>query len=282
MFKFLMARILSSYVRSAPAHRGMFPVVRLLSSLCPGQPIASKYGVKLACRPRDKTFLFAVLGRYGAVHDFLAEHLGPGKCLVDIGANQGVFTLVGAKRVGPTGRVLSFEPSRREFGDLLRNLEFNRAVNVVPFMAGLSDVEGAGALAAGDDRHSGKGHYVANGGDLSLQLDLRRLDSLLHALIGDRETWIKIDVEGYEWRVVRSLDKIFQNPLTKGAAIEIDAKLLGAQGASPAEVYSEMARHGFAPLVGLNDPRTTTSSFCASEPDYFDISSIKHSLRSPA
>ena len=109
--------------------------------------------------------------------------------------------------MGKEGRVLSFEPSRREFRDLLRNLEINGVDNVLPFFCGLSDAGGTGLLQVAPDVHSGKSHYVDGAGQLSLQLDLREWDSHIQSLIGGRETWIKIDVEGYEVRVIRSLEK---------------------------------------------------------------------------
>lgn len=247
----ITAGFLSWYIRVFPSHRGMFRVVRLLARLCPGLPIQSKYGVLLSCRPKDMTFLFAALGRYGEVYPFLRDQLGPGMCFIDVGANQGVFTLVGSKAVGTEGRVLSFEPSRREFRDLLKNLEINQADNVLPFFCGLSDASGTGSLDVAADEHTGTSHYSDKKGQLSLQVDLREWEALIQALISGRKTWVKIDVEGYEERVLQSLEGVLKSRQTLGVVMEIDEQLLSAQGASAARIYEVMQQHGYHPRYGI-------------------------------
>ncbi len=56
---------------------------------------------------------------------FLARNLRPGETVVDAGAGYGYFTLLAADLVGPTGRVLAFEPHPRLAGLLRRNLALN-------------------------------------------------------------------------------------------------------------------------------------------------------------
>ena len=62
-----------------------------------------------------RTALGLGLYRYGGVTApelaLLRDRLGPGDTFVDGGANVGLFTLVAAARVGPAGRVISFEPA---------------------------------------------------------------------------------------------------------------------------------------------------------------------------
>ena len=61
---------------------------------------------------------------------FLDGVLKPGMVFVDVGANDGYYTLFAARRVGPGGRVVSVEPSSRERGHLERNLARNGVGNV--------------------------------------------------------------------------------------------------------------------------------------------------------
>ena len=51
--------------------------------------------------------------------------LRPGHTFVDVGANWGYFTLLGAHLVGPHGRVVAFEPDPRLFRTLAWNLRAN-------------------------------------------------------------------------------------------------------------------------------------------------------------
>ena len=45
-----------------------------------------------------------------ADREFLVAHLRSGMTVVDIGANQGLYSLLFARQVGPDGHVLAFEP----------------------------------------------------------------------------------------------------------------------------------------------------------------------------
>ncbi len=51
--------------------------------------------------------------------------LRSGDCVIDVGANLGWYTIVGARLVGPEGRVLSFEPDPYNFGLLKDNVTKN-------------------------------------------------------------------------------------------------------------------------------------------------------------
>ena len=56
---------------------------------------------------------------------FLARWLRPGDTFVDAGANHGYFSLLAAKLVGPSGRVVAFEPHRDACERLHQHLEQN-------------------------------------------------------------------------------------------------------------------------------------------------------------
>jgi FkbM family methyltransferase len=53
------------------------------------------------------------------------ELVRPGSTVIDIGANVGAHTLHLARSVGPTGRVIAFEPSAGAFARLARNTAIN-------------------------------------------------------------------------------------------------------------------------------------------------------------
>src|SRR5580765_7707639 len=61
---------------------------------------------------------------------WVLARLEPGDVFVDVGANIGVFTVMAAKRVGPTGRVIAFEPSPSVIRYLEENVRLNELTNV--------------------------------------------------------------------------------------------------------------------------------------------------------
>src|SRR5688572_9009381 len=61
------------------------------------QPRTSVYGVKLAPNFRDKTFRYCLYGTYGRhISDYL-EAIDQPFVFLDIGANQGLFTLIAGR-----------------------------------------------------------------------------------------------------------------------------------------------------------------------------------------
>lgn len=73
---------------------------------------------------------------------FIRNYLKPGMTVIDVGAHHGFYTLLAACCVGPTGKVIAFEPSPKERRKLLWHVWLNRCrqVQVEPFA--LSDTEG--------------------------------------------------------------------------------------------------------------------------------------------
>jgi len=59
------------------------------------------------------------------------EHLKPGMKCLDLGANIGYYTLLGASIVGPSGKVFAIEPDYRNLPILKRNVSLNQFDNVV-------------------------------------------------------------------------------------------------------------------------------------------------------
>jgi len=57
--------------------------------------------------------------------DFIRAHCKPGATLIDIGAHFGIFTISALRRVGPSGKVISFEPCAATRSVLLKTLELN-------------------------------------------------------------------------------------------------------------------------------------------------------------
>ena len=57
--------------------------------------------------------------------DFVARYLRRGICVVNVGANVGLYAVMAAALVGKEGEVHAFEPSMETFQRLLANLKLN-------------------------------------------------------------------------------------------------------------------------------------------------------------
>lgn len=64
------------------------------------------------------------------VTNIMVRALKPGDCMFDVGANVGYFSLMAAALVGPTGKVLAFEPGENNLPRLKDNIKLNKFDNI--------------------------------------------------------------------------------------------------------------------------------------------------------
>jgi FkbM family methyltransferase len=141
----------------------------------------------------------------------LDRMLTPGMVLIDVGANIGEISLVAAKRVGPEGRVIAFEPVDRIADVLESNMARNGLRQALAVRYGLSDHNTSAPIYAScgqgeqNDENDGLGSlYGAAAETAPLQyVTLRTLDDYLEENPLDRVDFIKIDIEGAELPCLR-------------------------------------------------------------------------------
>jgi len=141
-------------------------------------------------------------------NEFLFVHtfLKPNMVMVDVGANDGFFTVVAARRVGPAGKVYAFEPSEREFQRLKTNVASNGLRNVQPVKKAVAEARGEGVLRICEYGHEGQntlGEFVHQVSGLGTQpVELCSLDDYFASPGLTRLDLIKIDAEGAEAKVL--------------------------------------------------------------------------------
>jgi FkbM family methyltransferase len=137
---------------------------------------------------------------------FVQKYLQPGMTVLDVGAHHGLYTLLSSKLVGPSGRVISFEPSPRERKQLVRNVRINFCSNVMiePYALGkeparnnLYVVEGA------EDGCNSLRPPVVVSRTSTVRVDVVTLDQIVPKLRVTKVDFIKLDVEGAELDVLK-------------------------------------------------------------------------------
>ncbi|MCA0301846.1 MAG: FkbM family methyltransferase [Proteobacteria bacterium] len=181
---------------------------------------------------------------------FLDRVLKPGMTFVDVGANEGLFTLFAARRVGAAGRVVAAEPSSRERRRLESNLARNRIANVTVVPHAIGDSPGSARLQIATGVHAGHNTLGAftyadvNAVDFE-DVPVETLDALAARLPIERVDVVKIDVEGAELKVLQGAADLLRRtrPIL---LIEANEGALQGQGASSAEVVALLESLGFA------------------------------------
>jgi FkbM family methyltransferase len=141
----------------------------------------------------------------------LQEHLRPGMVLYDLGANIGFFTLLGARLVGASGRVFSFEADPELATRLRANVARNNFGWVSVEEKAVWSATCTVAFARADARQSpdrGVGFVTQSSSPNTLQVKAVSLDDFAHNCAPP--DFIKCDVEGAEVEVMRGARQLLQ------------------------------------------------------------------------
>ena len=140
--------------------------------------------------------------------------LKPPMVFADVGANQGEFTLIAAKRLRE-GRVLAFEPVEKLYAQLMENVRMNGFRNVMAYDFGLSDRSGVRDIFTSNDRTI---HDSLNDGLCTLfrteqrskflgSVRLAVFDEVFESSGLQRLDILKVDVEGSELPALRGAER---------------------------------------------------------------------------
>ena len=141
--------------------------------------------------------------------EFLNQHLArPGAVFFDIGANSGFFSLHTAVNAKTYRQIFSFEPNPemiRRLGEKISHganaALFNNAQwHLCPYALG--DNDGTANLVIPERNY---GEASISDGDDGISINLRSINSVMAEHNLKRIDALKIDVEGYEDKIMRSL-----------------------------------------------------------------------------
>jgi FkbM family methyltransferase len=139
------------------------------------------------------------------VDDILCALARPGDTFVDVGANMGYYTVKIGGRVGPEGKVYSFEPNPHMFDFLSDNIMINAFEGRSQLFKTAVGAEAGETWFSFQKREPGGGavHEECLGVENEIRVPVVRLDDAIPA---DRPVnLIKIDVEGFEPQALKGM-----------------------------------------------------------------------------
>jgi FkbM family methyltransferase len=178
--------------------------------------------------------------------------MGRGEVLVDVGANVGMYTVWAAKT--RKVQVHAFEPEAQNYGLLNRNVVLNGlGGSVKAWCLALSDRAGFSELHLSEFRAGGSCHSLGEQVDFahrpmqpaySQGCVSARLDDLVRDGVVPAPHHIKIDVDGFEPKVIAGAAEVLRNSTTRSLLIEVNQNL-----ADHLQMVAELNRLGF-----IHDP----------------------------
>ncbi len=216
--------------------------------------IRSRYGVTLRANFGDRTFKFYVLGKYGFFYWNRLRAFAQDFVFLDIGANQGLYTLAAAKNPRLVA-AYAFEPVQTTFSLLEQNVKINAIQDRCRLvMKGIAEESRSDYISV-PANHSGRAS-LANRAEFMQASDKQRIELIdardLEGLVTEQEVPIavKIDVEGLEMTVLRELFKTGFAGRIREIFLEVNESWI-----NPAELTALLVGSGFTKFTRVGEGR---------------------------
>ena len=201
---------------------------------------ASNFGKRVLREGNYEADLTSVFGKL----------LQPGQTFVDVGANEGWFSMLAAKSVGVSGRVLACEPQERLWPVITKNIFLNSFANVQLLPFAVSEQPGEAVINLYPSVNTGSSNIstTKRRWETQQRIKLLPLTDLLTSLQGRDVDLMKVDVEGFEHKVLLSAGKHLGSTI-KRLVVELHPAQLEALGSSEADVTRLLESRGYAKRV---------------------------------
>jgi len=188
---------------------------------------------------------------------FLKSRLHPAFTFLDIGSNVGAYSIFVAKNAGPSARVVAVDPNAIVLKRLAFNAMANGLTNIRSVQAAIADADGEMEFALEESNMGGSSLQLdreARGGKTIFKVPVRTLAGVVAEAGLDRVDAIKIDVEGFEDKVlIPYLNTVARGLYPKAIVLEAnidswDGDLIGALATAGYETSGTLAQNGIFAL----------------------------------
>lgn len=202
--------------------------------------------VEIICRPKDwipwTIYLYGSYIREYEYEKFMLRISEKSSTIFDVGANIGYYTVQFAKK--SNGTVYAFEPMTYQSETLHRNLRQNSITNVQTEKKIVSGSNGQERIFFSGLENTGKSSLVKETTDYE-EVSSVTLDSFCDEHHIETIDLIKIDVEGYEFKVLEGLTRMLKEQKVSHIFVELLDKNLAKAGSSSQEICDFLSEYGY-------------------------------------
>ena len=182
-------------------------------------------------------------GMVRTLHQFLSE----GSSFVDLGANEGYFTIIGARLCGVAGRVLAIEPQQRLLPVIEETLRLNQSLGVALRHVAVGAEAGMAVMHLTASTNTGASGFERRS---RLSLPTQEVTMLTLEQVLDQEgiaqvDLIKVDIEGFEYEALLGSPQVFERHRIKAIALELHPTLLAGRGKRAEDITEMLERCGY-------------------------------------
>jgi FkbM family methyltransferase len=205
--------------------------------------------------------LFSGLPYEPAETAFISDILRPGMTFVDIGANIGYYSLLAARLLGSTGRIIAFEPDPYNYHLLDANIKLNRRqAQVAMRNIALGSAPGQLTLWKSNSNYGDHrlGEWAEGRSGITVAVDT--FDAQFRSIGGGTIDLLKIDVQGFEAKVFSGMQGVFAASPPRVILMEYWPDGIRAAGDNPEQLLCRLLDYGYrvALVESSGSPRSVT------------------------
>lgn len=250
-FKKTLYRILYAMARFLPPRLYFRIPEYLIRRIIPGYAIKKVNGFRMFLDLKHddgvSRDLFFFKGREFASTEYILKSgiIREGDVVLDIGGNIGYYALIESELVGKNGYVYILEPVLQNYQCLKKNLALNNIINAKTFKLAAGDAEGKMVIQVHEKRNLSSFSRVSYDPLRTEEVDMMPMDSFLE----DKPcpALARMDVEGFEWKILKGMERTLRKKEMRGLFIEIHPNLMPKEAVE--DMFKLLQSAGFTSAV---------------------------------
>ncbi|MCK4829007.1 FkbM family methyltransferase, partial [bacterium] len=191
----------------------------------------------------------------GEIDKILSLFISEEDTFVDVGANQGSYSLIATKILGESGSIVSIEPQPQLAANIKKSLEINSICKFEVHQMAVGDTDGTLDLIIPRSSSGAAGLYREHSGIdgcTKLKVPVRRFDDSIDWKNFSGSVFVKLDIEGAELAFLKGAQKMMSThkPLL---FMEINPVALTASETSKEELVTTLQNIGYTHYRYPND-----------------------------
>lgn len=177
----------------------------------------------------------------------LEQYLKPGCTFIDLGANEGYFSVIASRLVGPRGTVISVEPQSRLQAVVQTNLSLNHCDNVRIIKAAVTSRSEPVTFELTPDVNTG-GSSLFRSTKYACRQEV--VDGLTLADFIQRTgieycDLMKVDIEGAEYDAFMGSGDTLEKGIIRNISLELHPAILKKRGLSAGDLHQRILAAGY-------------------------------------
>lgn len=173
--------------------------------------------------------------------------LKSGDVFIDIGANEGYYSIIASKIVGSEGVVFAVEPQSRLQSILFNNIDANKSYNIKVFQLAIADSVGMASINLTPDTNTGSSSIFRS------TKYKNKVEKIPQTTLSDfflltktkQVDFLKMDIEGFEYYAILGDKSVFENVKIRNIALEIHPNVIKREGLNPNEIVDFLLAQGY-------------------------------------